>query len=264
MIPIPIAQMARDRGRRKSTRLRPIIPTRALADDLFAIYADSLRVWADLAAALARDYTQPAPIRTDADGMQLQWLVDQAARKADETLIYQTEKLGRWVSRVGEWHGRKTISSVQSALGVDITPYMRLSDIREPLDASIRENVSLIRAINADTRAKMEAIMFDAIANRRTKKHVTDAIAAAMGITKKRARRIANDQLHRLSIALTAIRNQQMGIETYIWQTREDDRVRRVHRERNHKVFRWDTPPFDGAPGMPINCRCLSVPIVDI
>lgn len=264
MIPIPLADLARAAGRRKSTRLRPIIPTRALADDLFAIYADSLRVWADLAIELARDYTQPAPVRADADGMQLQWLVNQAAAKADNTLIYQTEKLGRWVSRVGEWHGRKTISSVQSALGVDIAPYMRLSDIRDPLELSIRENVSLIRSINADTRAKMEAILFDAIANRRNKKYVTDALAAAMGVTKKRARRIANDQLHRLSITLTSLRNQQLGIETYIWQTREDDRVRKVHAMRNHHVFRWDTPPFDGAPGNAINCRCIAVPQIEL
>lgn len=264
MIQIPLAELAREAGRKRSTTLRPTVPTQSLASDLFSIYADSIAIWRQLASRLATEYEQPGPVTTDADGAQIQWLIDQAATRADQTLIYQTERLGRWVTRVGDWHGNRTISSVKSALGIDIKPYMRLSDIRPQLEDAIRENVSLLRSINADMRAKVEAIIFDGLANRRNKKYVTDELAKAMGITKRRARRIANDQTHKLSINLTSLRNQQLGIETYIWQTREDDRVRPVHRRRNGHVFRWDAPPWDGHPGHAINCRCIGRPVVEI
>lgn len=260
---LDLASLARAKGiRRRRVTLRPIVPTTTLENDLFSIYADGLKVWTDLAAELVRQYEPPAPITTDADGAQLQWLVDQAAAQADNTIVYQTERLGRWVMRVGNWHTEKTISGVRSAVGVDVRPYMRLAEIQPTLAASIRENVALIRMLNANSREKVEGILYDAFVNRRSKKDLTDALAKAMGTTKTRARRIASDQTHKLGIALTAYRNEQLGIKSYVWQTREDDRVRRVHRLRNGQKFDWSAPPPDGHPGFPINCRCLAEPVV--
>lgn len=262
---IPLAQLAREAGvRRKTARLRSIQPTRVLEGDLYAIYRDGIGVWEALAIALAARYEQPAEITTDADGRELSWLVDQAARTAEATVFYQTEKLGRWVSRVGEWHGAKTIAGVRSALGVDIEPYVRLTDVQPlPTDA-IRNNVALIRNLNAQSRVSVEEILYDALVNRRSKKHLVDALAKAIGTTKVRARRIAGDQTHKLGIALTAYRNDQLGVKSYVWETQGDDRVRPVHRRRNGHVFEWSKPPFDGHPGFAINCRCSAAPIVEI
>ncbi len=44
--------------------------------------------------------------------------------------------------------------------------------------------------------------------------------------------------------------------KAYKWRTQKDNRVRKEHMEREGKVFNWDTPPFDGHPGEPYNCRC--------
>lgn len=262
---IHLARLARERGvRRRSVRLRSIAPTGVMEGELYAIYRDGLRIWFTLARQVADAYEAPAAITADADGTQIAWLVDQAARRADSMVLYQTERLGRWVARVGEWHDQKTISAVKSALGVDIKPYIHLSDVRPYLDDSVRANVALIRDINATTRARVEAILYDALVNRRTKKHVTDELANAMGITKARARRIAGDQTHKLNIALSAYRNEQMGITTYIWQTRGDDRVRPAHRVRNGNAFAWSQPPYDGHPGFAINCRCVAAPVVEL
>lgn len=257
---IPLRQLAGPR-RRKSVRLRPIMPTQALENDLYSIYADSLRIWQALATELGRVYVQ-ASITVDATP-QIDSMIDVAARSADNIVFYQTERLGRWVSRVGTWHGARTISSVRSALGVDISPYVSLTDVRDLLQDSVRANVALIGSVNADNRTRIEAVVYDAFVNRRTKKEFTDALAKAMGITKRRARLIASDQSHKLNIALTAYRNRQMGIETYVWETRDDDRVRPAHRSRDGRVFRWDKPPSDGHPGYPIACRCEAAPVVE-
>jgi SPP1 gp7 family putative phage head morphogenesis protein len=261
---IPLAQMARDRGVRKNKRLRMIVPTGVLENDLLAIYVDSIKVWTDLAKRIAEAYETPAPVATDADGTQLQWLVDQAARQADNTILYQTDKLGKWVTKVGNWHGDKTIAAVKSALGVDIAPFIRLSDVRELLDDSVRMNVALIRDVNAKTRTAVEQIIYDGLANRRSKKYVTDALADAMGITKKRARLIAGDQMHKLNIALTAYRNQQLGINSYIWHHTPQQHPRYEHIKRDGKRFSWSMPPADGPPGYAVNCKCKAEPIVEV
>lgn len=260
-----LATLARDRGiRRKRVPLRPIAPSKVQEGDLYAIYREGLSIWENVARAIAATYTEPAPITTDADGRQLQWLVDQAYREAEGVVFHQTEKLGRWVRKVGTWHGEKTISSVKSALGVDIAPFIRLSDVQDMLDDSIRANVSLIHDINSKNRSAVEEILRDAQVNRRPKKYVTDALAKAMGITKRRARLIANDQIYKLNIALTSFRNQQLGIDYYEWDHTPQEHPRPEHIKRDGRLFRWDTPPWDGLPGFAPGCQCKSVPVVEL
>lgn len=180
-----------------------------------------------------------------------------------ETYIYQTEKLGRWVTRQGSWHGAKTITAINSATGVKIEPFIRLSDVQGLLDESVRVNVALINTINTDMKARLEEIIREGFTNQRNQKWLTDQIAAALDITKKRARRIARDQIHKLNAQLTEFRNRQLGVERYIWRTRLDERVRKLHADREGHTFRWDSPPSDGHPGYPILCRCSALAILD-
>jgi len=257
-----VASLAKSQGvRRKSVRLPKIRPTQVLENDLLAIYRDGQKIWDDVCRKIIAVWTTPELI-TDASGSDISWLVTQAQTASDNTMIYQTEKLGRWVTRTGTWHGAKTISGVKSALGVDIAPYIRLGDIRELLDDTVRANVALINSVNADNRTRIEQVIYDGFVNRRTKKYITDELAKAMGITKRRARLIANDQMYKLGIALTAYRNQQMGIDDYRWRHNVNEHPRPHHVARDEKVFQWAKPPYDGHPGYAISCHCDAEPIV--
>ena len=93
---------------------------------------------------------------------------------------------------------------------------------------------------------------------RRNQKYITKALAQALGRSQRKARIIARDQTHKLNSLLTRLRNEQLGVDAYIWRTMRDDRVRKAHADREGKVFRWQDPPPDGHPGYPINCRCHS------
>lgn len=259
-----LAQMARDRGdRRKSVRLKRIHPTNAIENDLLAIYADGQKIWSDLARKIISIWVRPELV-TDASGAEISWLVDQAQRASDNTMIYQTERLGRWVTRTGTWHGARTIAGVKSALGVEIAPFIRLGDVRDLLDETIRANVALISSVNADNRTRIEQVVYDGFVNRRTKKFIIDEMAKAMGITKRRARIIANDQSFKLGIALTAYRNIQMGITKYGWRHNPNMHPRKHHIARDGRVFEWARPPYDGHPGYAISCHCDAEPIVEI
>jgi len=259
-----VASLARQAGvRRKSVRLPRIKPTMVIENDLLDIYADGQKIWADLAAKIIEIWTKPE-IVSDASGADISWLVNQAQRAADNTMIYQTEKLGRWVTRTGTWHGTKTISGVKSALGVEISPFIRLGDVRPLLDDTVRANVALIGSVNADNRTRIEQIVYDGFVNRRTKKYITDELAKALGITKRRARLIANDQSYKLGIALTAYRNIQMGIAKYGWKHNPNQHPRKHHIARDGHLFEWSKPPYDGHPGYAISCHCDAEPLVEI
>jgi SPP1 gp7 family putative phage head morphogenesis protein len=60
---------------------------------------------------------------------------------------------------------------------------------------------------------------------------------------------------------INQLRQQDLGIETYIWRSRDDAKVRDRHAEYDDKVFRWDTPPEGGHPGQAYNCRCYAEPV---
>ena len=257
---IPLAQLVKaKRPRLRRLVLRPIEPTASQAAELYAIHYWVVQQWREfISVTLAPSYERPSPFVADDDGQKLQWLIDQKNADINSRIIYQTEKMGRWVTKFGTWHGAKTISAVNSATGVDIEPFIRLGNIRDQLDAAIRENTNLISGINADAKLRVEQVLFDSFAMRKTKAATVKALAEAMGITQRRARRIATDQTHKLGSILTQIRQQQMGFEKYKWITRGDDRVRPAHRSRNGRIFRWDKPPYDGHPGYPIMCRCIA------
>jgi SPP1 gp7 family putative phage head morphogenesis protein len=261
---VNLSSLARAQGiRRQRIVLRPVQPTLGDERELLGIYGDTVRIWLEGIPRIIAAYNA-SPLTNDADGAQLQWLIDQVERQADDTILYQTEKLGRWVSKVGTRNMGKTISGVKSATGVDIAPYIRLRDVQPYLEQSIRQNVALISNVNADAKRRVEEAVYEAIANRKNKKWLTDRIAKEMGITKRRARIIAGDQTHKLNAALNKYRNEQLGIEAYIWRTMRDESVRAAHEAREGKTFRWSEPPSDGHPGHPINCRCSAAAVLDL
>jgi len=47
---------------------------------------------------------------------------------------------------------------------------------------------------------------------------------------------------------------------TYVWRTREDDKVRPSHAANDGVIFAWDTPPATGHPGDDYGCRCTAEP----
>lgn len=57
------------------------------------------------------------------------------------------------------------------------------------------------------------------------------------------------------------LRQQDLGIERYIWRSQDDAKVRDSHAEYDDQVFRWDEPPAGGHPGQAHNCRCFAEPI---
>lgn len=60
---------------------------------------------------------------------------------------------------------------------------------------------------------------------------------------------------------INQLRQEDLGIEQYIWRSQDDAKVRESHAGYDDQVFRWDDPPVGGHPGEEHNCRCYAEPI---
>lgn len=87
---------------------------------------------------------------------------------------------------------------------------------------------------------------------------------------------MARSQISRLSGTLTKVIQEELGIGSYRWVTKRDDRVRPSHRELNGRIFKWSDPPamwymragkkvYSGRrchPGEEWGCRCVAAPVI--
>lgn len=77
-------------------------------------------------------------------------------------------------------------------------------------------------------------------------------------------RRIARDQVSKSIGSLNRIRQKQIGVSKFEWSTSLDERVRDSCKVNEGKVFSWNAPPVDGAPGEKILCRCVGLAVFDL
>lgn len=96
-----------------------------------------------------------------------------------------------------------------------------------------------------------------------TKSTLRVVLEARFDMSEDRARRIARDQVAKLNGQVNADRQIGLGVTHFRWKTRQDRKVRPLHKERRDQIYAWDDPPDGETPGMPHNCRCHADPVVD-
>jgi uncharacterized protein with gpF-like domain len=171
-------------------------------------------------------------------------------------------------------------ASIAKALSVDFATIIDSPIIAGELELAMGRNVGLITSISQQHFAEVGQAVLD---NYRgvplpDGMSLTQRLQKVGGISKNRAKFIARDQTAKLTSSLNQIRQEDNGIESYIWKTARDQRVVGTpggtypkgtrghgnHYEREGKVFKWSEPPSDGQPGQAYNCRCYAAPVMDL
>jgi SPP1 gp7 family putative phage head morphogenesis protein len=135
--------------------------------------------------------------------------------------------------------------------------------LKTQFDSFAVENSKLVTSIPEEYVDRLRGIIQKEFAKGTDHREIAKDIQETFDIPRNKAKLIARDQVGSLNGTLTQLRNQELGISSYRWVTAGDERVRPTHRARDGEVFRWDNPPPDGNPGQPINCRCVSLPVVE-
>lgn len=150
---------------------------------------------------------------------------------------------------------------VQSGLGIDLF----ISDRRVPVlvDGFVSENTALIEDVPRELKGRLERTITRAIASGTPRSDLARQLESDFGFSRNRARLIARDQTGKLYGQINVARQQDLGVESFIWRTVGDRRVRPDHVALDGEKFRFDQPPSEGLPGEPIQCRCYAEPVFD-
>ena len=142
------------------------------------------------------------------------------------------------------------------------------ADIDDLKEMWVNQNLDLIKSIDQQTLQRLKQAMTDAILNNVDKrlpmKYLVDELQRIAGLEESRAVLIGTDQVGKLNGMLSRYRQENAGIDSYIWETCHDSRVRPSHADRQGHKYKWSSPPPGGHPGMPIRCRCVALPVIDL
>lgn len=190
------------------------------------------------------------------DGLRLGYnRLDQNAKIVSSAFVEGTNNVNK----------ARFYKAMEDAVGVNVSSIIQNEGLEDILVATTRENVNLIKSIPAEYFSKIETIVFTNTTQGSTAGSMIKQIQKLNKSTVKRAKLIARDQSSKLNSALNQQRQQNLGIEEYVWRTSGDERVRADHKSKNGKTFRWDNPPKDtGHPGADIQCRCVAQPIIKL
>lgn len=194
-------------------------------------------------------------------------LVERAARRTADrmdpsAIIEDARRFGR---RTDQFNKEQVDRQVRAALSVPLSAVER--PITEQLEGFAALNVDLIKSVPDRYFDRIRQDVLEAFEAGTRPDTLADDLAERYGMAENDAMRIARDQIGKLNGQLNEARQEAMGVDSFIWRTANDSRVRDSHAELDGETFRWDDPPVDDdsgetiTPGSAINCRCYAEPI---
>lgn len=128
-------------------------------------------------------------------------------------------------------------------------------------------NSLLIKDIPAKTSRQISEQVTQALISGTNQQDTANAIFDIMSertdVSDSRAKLIARDQVSKLNGQLTMERQTDIGVDSYVWRTVGDERVRETHDANDGDTFQWDSPPAEtGHPGEDYQCRCWAEPVL--
>lgn len=197
-----------------------------------------------------------------------------------------SESVARTVYNKATW----TIEEeLQKRMGVNAL--FKHEQLIPTLKIKARENAALVKNIGDDYIDKITTAVFEGVSKGLRASEIQKDIEKLEGITEKRAKFIAVDQVHKMNTAINQSRYDQLGVRRYIWRTMKDERVRGKpetgkgrknkkgisgtigglypkakpsHVAREGEIFSLSSPPEGGHPGEDYGCRCWMEPILPL
>lgn len=117
------------------------------------------------------------------------------------------------------------LKNVNKAVGVDVTTMLKSEGIENIMTSALQENVSLVTSIPDEYLKRIESIVYTGMQSGRYPTAIAKDLQEATGVSWRRAKVIARDQVAKINSAVDSERSQNLGIEYYRWSTSSDLRV---------------------------------------
>ena len=158
----------------------------------------------------------------------------------------------------------RMLATFRSALAVDIRAFLTDAAVQAHMTQALATNVELIKTIPPRLHESLRKRIAEEFADAPfDQQRLARLLEREYGSTKYNLRRLTRDITQKANADLNELRQRQVGVESYIWRTSMDERVRTTHEENNGKTFAWASPPLaTGHPGFDVLCRCSSEAVI--
>jgi SPP1 gp7 family putative phage head morphogenesis protein len=118
-----------------------------------------------------------------------------------------------------------------------------------------KESALLIRGVGEQVSTRIQMATIEAVRQGKSPQQFKKEIQAITGYAEKRSAFIAVDQISKLNGNISKIRMKGNGLNTYVWNTSGDNKVRPEHKSKDNTVRTWEQDPI---PGSEFRCRCTA------
>ena len=264
-----LARATKPGRRNRVIVFRPIVPTQALASDLYrAAYRPIIEALTEAVPRIAAAYGRGLPVR---NGLIRDSTDEAASVIADigdflqRLVLTLAPQLNDWIVRVDSWHRGQFRGAALTATEVDLGLTLLVQPQPQTLSDYLNWNIALMKDVGAQAQQRMSNAVFSAFQARKPAADLAKDLREVVGMSRRRALNIASDQLSKLSSALDAERMADAGIEEFKWRHSGKLHPRSWHKARDGKVYDLDSgDEVDGPdhieagdfPGEPPFCGC--------
>lgn len=129
----------------------------------------------------------------------------------------KSRKLAQWLAEASNQDADNTLNRLLKRAGDIERFFPKSKPIESILSAVIETNVSYIKNLQAKSYTDIEFLVYDTIMNGRTKKDLYEGLQKHKGVTKRRAKYIANDQVRKATQTLGDQKAMDLGVEEAVW-----------------------------------------------
>lgn len=174
----------------------------------------------------------------------------------------EAPNIAKWFTTSAQSRSDKGMQNSLKGAGfsVKFTMTRAMNDI---VQATIAENVSLIKSISSEYFTDIEGLVMRSVAQGRDVGGLATELTDRYGITRRRAELISRTENNKATSNMTRARQEELGITEALWQHSHGGRhPRKSHQEASGKRYSVsEGMKIDGQfifPGQLINCRCVS------
>lgn len=208
---------------------------------------------------LAQDASPSQSMRKTLDGLAKRWIA-----KFDEYAPKIADAYVRGAFKASDSAFRQALKDAGWAVDFNMTAAMR-----DALNASIAENVNLIKSIPEQYLRQIDGVVMRSYSLGRDLETMVAELRQIYPVTAKRAELIARDQSNKANAVVNRTRQLELGITEAIWMhSHAGKNPRPDHVAANGKRYKIAAGCLISGkyiqPGEEINCRCTSRAVLPI
>lgn len=178
-------------------------------------------------------------------------------------------KLATWFARSASKRSQNVLKKILKDAGISVE-FQMTAPMRDVLQATLSENVSLIKSIGSEYHTQVEGIVMRSVTAGRDLEVLTKDLQARYPITKKRADLISLDQNNKATSNFVKVRQVELGLKAKWLHSHGGKEPRPTHLANDGKIYDPAVGWFDPDPkvrrriwpGQLIKCRCVSASVV--